>query len=296
MQRYVLMTAAHNEVGFIGQTIESVLSQTILPVAWVIVSDRSTDGTDDIVASYCREHSFLRFIRLNENVGRGTLAKANALAAAYKIILPYQYDFIGNLDADVTFSLTYYEDLMHCFHFQRSLGIAGGMIYERQDGDFRPRLSNSVTSVAHAAQLVCRDCYEQISGYIGLKYGGEDWYAEIRARRKGWQVQSFPELKVMHHRKTGGEHSMLKPRFQEGRMDFSVGSHPLFELFKCARRIPERPFLLGAIARLFGFFGCYCDKSPRLVSPEVVAFLQHEQIGRIRQLCVRSESYSEDSL
>jgi poly-beta-1,6-N-acetyl-D-glucosamine synthase len=292
MERYALMTAAHNEVGFIGQTIESVLAQTILPVIWVIVSDRSTDGTDEIVASYCREHSFLRLIRLDENVGRGTIAKVNALTAAYKEIQHYSHDFIGNLDADVTFGPTYFEDLIRCFRYQRSLGIAGGMICERQDGEFRPRLSNSVTSVAHAAQIVRRECYEQIGGYIALEFGGEDWYAEIRARRKGWEARSFPELQVMHHRFTGGSDSIFKPRFREGRMDFSVGSHPLFELIKCARRIPERPFLIGAMARLTGFFACYFDKSPRLVSPEIVDFLQEEQIGRIRRLLPRSDSYS----
>ncbi len=40
---YVLMTAAHDEERFIERTIASVLSQTLLPQVWVIVSDNSTD-------------------------------------------------------------------------------------------------------------------------------------------------------------------------------------------------------------------------------------------------------------
>jgi len=46
---YVLITAARNEEAYIEKTIKSVISQTILPKKWVIVSDGSTDRTDEIV-------------------------------------------------------------------------------------------------------------------------------------------------------------------------------------------------------------------------------------------------------
>ncbi|HTF67572.1 MAG TPA: glycosyltransferase, partial [Edaphobacter sp.] len=65
MQRYVLMTAAHNEGKLIGNTIEAVLAQTVLPALWVIVSDRSTDDTDNIVKAYAEKHNFIRLIHLD---------------------------------------------------------------------------------------------------------------------------------------------------------------------------------------------------------------------------------------
>ena len=46
---YVLVTPARNEADFIEETLKSVTSQSVLPLKWVIVSDGSTDGTDDIV-------------------------------------------------------------------------------------------------------------------------------------------------------------------------------------------------------------------------------------------------------
>ena len=46
---YVLVTPAHNEADLIEQTIRSVVAQTVPPKRWVIVSDGSSDGTDDIV-------------------------------------------------------------------------------------------------------------------------------------------------------------------------------------------------------------------------------------------------------
>jgi glycosyltransferase involved in cell wall biosynthesis len=42
---YVLVTPARNEERFIEATIDSMASQTVLPRAWVIVSDGSTDRT-----------------------------------------------------------------------------------------------------------------------------------------------------------------------------------------------------------------------------------------------------------
>ena len=46
---YVVITPARNEAQFIELTLKSVLAQTVLPLKWVIVSDGSTDGTDEIV-------------------------------------------------------------------------------------------------------------------------------------------------------------------------------------------------------------------------------------------------------
>ena len=49
---YVLITPAHNEATFIEKTLQSVVAQTILPKRWIIVSDGSTDATDELVRKY----------------------------------------------------------------------------------------------------------------------------------------------------------------------------------------------------------------------------------------------------
>ncbi len=49
---YVLVTPARNEAAFIENTIRSVIAQTVLPRSWIIVSDGSTDQTDEIVRRY----------------------------------------------------------------------------------------------------------------------------------------------------------------------------------------------------------------------------------------------------
>jgi poly-beta-1,6-N-acetyl-D-glucosamine synthase len=60
---YVLMTAAYNEARFLPATIAAVAAQTVRPAIWIIVSDSSTDETDDIVREAAGRHDFIRFLR-----------------------------------------------------------------------------------------------------------------------------------------------------------------------------------------------------------------------------------------
>ena len=61
---YVLITPARNEEASIEKTIQSVISQTVKPLKWVIVSDGSTDRTDDIAKQYAAEYDFIEYTRL----------------------------------------------------------------------------------------------------------------------------------------------------------------------------------------------------------------------------------------
>src|SRR5256885_513824 len=56
MLSYVLITPARNEAALIGGTIRSIINQSVRPFRWIIVSDGSTDGTDEIVRRYVTEH------------------------------------------------------------------------------------------------------------------------------------------------------------------------------------------------------------------------------------------------
>ena len=56
---YMLVTPARNEAAFIERTIQSVIAQTVRPLRWVIVSDGSTDGTDEIVARYAANRDWI---------------------------------------------------------------------------------------------------------------------------------------------------------------------------------------------------------------------------------------------
>ena len=274
---YVLMTAAYNEEANIAKTIESILAQTVLPKRWVIVSDGSLDRTDEIVQRYAEKCAFIRFLRVTRPPGRSFRSKVMALRTGSKVLEDVTFEFIGNVDSDVSIEASYFEDLIAKFARCPRLGLAGGFVLEENGVEFRSRSINRVYSVAHAAQLVRRQCYEAIGGYAVLEYGGEDWHAQVCARMKGWEIEAFPELKIFHHRHTGKGDNLLRHKFREGRMEYCFGSDPMFEVLKCLQRLTERPFFIGCVARLVGFSWSLATREIRPVSDEFIAFLRSEQ-------------------
>ena len=281
---YVLLTAAYNEEANIENTIRSVVGQTVLPRRWVIVSDNSTDRTDQIVQGYAEKYDFIQLLRVTKKPGHNFGAKVIALQKGNELLAGTEYEFIGNLDADITLEPGYFAELIRRFGANPALGISSGFVYEDDGGGFQSRWFNSVSNVPHAAQVVRRECYVAIGGYAVLKYGGEDWYAQTCAKMKGWQVESIPELKIFHHRATGaGSHSVANA-FRLGRMDYSFGSDPLFEVVKCIKKFKDKPYFVAALTRLLGFAWSALSGEKKAVPQEFEAFLRKEQRSRFSSL------------
>jgi biofilm PGA synthesis N-glycosyltransferase PgaC len=279
---YALVTAAYNEEQFLPLTIESVLSQTVLPRRWIIVSDASRDRTEEIVLSYVKQSPIISLLKIVKEHPRNFAAQVNAINLGFADLRYGEYEFIGNLDADVSFGPTYFANLLEHFKTNPRLGLAGGVIREKDGTVITALRGESIHSVPHALQLFRRQCYEDIGGYPPLRFGGPDTYAEVMARMKGWAVKGFPHLVAQHHRYTGSVGGQLRGRFRQGLMDFSLGSDPLFEALKCLRRLRERPIALGAVCRMAGFCWAYRAVREPLVSNYFVQFLRCEQRERMR--------------
>jgi biofilm PGA synthesis N-glycosyltransferase PgaC len=278
---YVLITAAYNEDRYIENVLRSVVSQVHPPKRWVIVSDGSTDRTDEMVLNYAKDYPFIELLPLREEHARNFAAQVNAIRSGYERLKDLDFEFVGNLDADVSFGPEYFQRLIQIMRNERDLGLSGGFIYEDGPQGFSSRHHNTTNSVAHAVQFFRRECYESIGGYIPLPYGGPDWCAEISVRMKGWRVQAIPELQVNHHRSTGGGTGVLRYAFQQGMMDHSLGSHPAIEVLRCVRRLRDRPYGLSALVRMSAFLYATVRRQKRPVSKEFVKFLRKSEMGRL---------------
>jgi biofilm PGA synthesis N-glycosyltransferase PgaC len=284
--RYVLITAARNEEAYIEKTIQSVISQTILPKKWVIISDGSTDRTDEIVKRYQANYDFIQLLRMELDTNRNYGRRVDVMLAGVERLNGIEYDFIGNLDADVSFEPNYYESIIVRFQANSNLGIAGGRIFDKHRNGFRRQFA-SVDSVAGAIQMFRWRCYEEIGGLTPSTIGGVDAIAEITARMKGWQVRSFSDLKIFHHRQTGigtGSHNIWHARLNGGIIQYSVGYHWLFVLARSLYKIFQRPYLLGSILTLCGFCWANLQKKERVVPDEVMQYLRREQLHKLLSL------------
>ncbi len=282
---YVLITAAYNEGEHIGNTIESVLKQTIKPVKWVIVSDGSTDNTDRIIINYTNRYHDIIFIRREKKSDEpGFVSKVMALKTGYAALYGIPYRFIGILDADVSFEPNYFKSIISLFDKNPKLGIAGGFIYELENGLLKSRFANSTESVAGAVQLFRKECYEAIGGHQPARFGGEDSICEILARMKGWQVKSYPNFIVHHHKTSHSKRGIFRDVVRQGRMDYTIGTSVLFEIAKCLRRTLAKPYLFIGLLRMCGFIGSYLMRDNRVVTNEVRDYAQREQLRRIKQV------------
>jgi glycosyltransferase involved in cell wall biosynthesis len=283
-KNYVLITPARNEEAYIEKTIQAVIFQTVLPKKWVIVSDGSIDRTDEIVNNYVAKHNFMELVKTSGYAKRNFGSKNKAINLGYTLLKDIEYEYIGNLDADVSFDSSYYENILSKFQSNKKIGIAGGVRYDLCNGKFE-KVIRSRNSVAGAFQLFRCECYETIGGYISLKYGGMDAVAEIMARMHGWKVESFPEIEVFHYRPTGtGTGNILNARFRNGVRDYLIGYHPLFQTLRVLRRTLKRRFLIGSFCWMCGYYWAALLRYKRPVSDDFIKYLRSEQITRLRSV------------
>jgi glycosyltransferase involved in cell wall biosynthesis len=280
--KFVLLTAAKNEGKYIGEALQSVLRQTVKPAAWFIMDDGSTDNTAQLVRDAAAQHPFIRLHSTGNTGGRSFGAKDKAINAAYEMARRLDFDCVGIQDADIApEQADYYEMILKRFAQRPELGIAGGYIYERAAGVWACRKGNSPDSVAGGVQMFRRACYEQIGGYTPMHFGGEDWLAQLDARMAGWEVLACPEHPIHHYRPTSSADGRWRGLFRLGMMDASFGSHPVFEVLKCARRVGEKPLLIGSFIRLSGYLWWRLSGRAPLLPPHKVEFLRREQKAKM---------------
>jgi len=278
---YVLVTAARNEEAFIEMTIKSVISQSILPLQWMIVSDGSTDRTEEIVQTYCEHIPWLRLLRMPHRSERNWAGKADAFNHGYRALQPLPYDVLGNLDADISFGNDHIEYLLARFSENPKLGVAGTRYVEN---DYTLPVYSS-RDVAGQCQLFRRQCIDQIGGYVPSKYGGIDNIAVMKARMKGWHTQTFPERTFFHHRAMStAQSNKWKARIKHGREDYLLGNHPLWESFRVAYQLTQKPYFFGSFLLLYGYTGAFLTRMERPISSDLVSFHRKEQLRRLKAI------------
>jgi len=286
---YVLVTAAYNEEKQIDQTILSVVRQTVLPLRWIIVSDGSTDRTDLIIQHYAAQYPFIVYKRLEKTRGgpnkyeNTSLAQARAMDLARASLTDLDYDFLGNLDADVTFGPDYYEKILSHLYEDPKLGIAGGGAYSvLKDGRLGAGGFIQPDFVGGPIQFFRRQCLEDIGGYA--TYGHSDSVAVFSARMKGWKVRCFPEIHAYHHGMPGNSIREKVPIcFRMGQMDYIMGALALFMVGRCAARMFYKPYVLAGLSMFAGYSWAAIKKKKSRLPQDLRRFLRADQKRKIKE-------------
>lgn len=280
---YVIVSPARNESRSIDSTIQSVVAQTVLPMKWVIVSDGSTDGTDEIVQSYVANYPWIELLRMPERKERHFAGKVYAFNAGLARVKDLRYEVVVSLDADITFEANYFEFLLGKLASDATLGLVGTPFRETTNESYDYRFV-SIEHVSGACQVFRRECFEGIGGYVPVKGGAIDNIAVISARMKGWKTRTFTEMSCLHHRPMGtAQQGAWKARFKFGGKDYAIGNHPLWELFRTLYQMTKKPFIIGGLALGTGYLWASISRAERPVSTELMQFHRREQMQRLKR-------------
>lgn len=281
---YVLITPARNEAKVIEGTIRAVAAQTVRPLKWAIVSDGSTDGTDEIVQRYAAEHPWIELVRTPERKERHFAGKVMAFNAGWARMEGLQYEVIASLDADITFEPDYFEFLLEKIALDPDLGVTGTPYRDTTSEVYDFRFM-TVDHVSGACQVFRRECFEEIGGYVAAKGGAIDTIATLTARMKGWKTRTFTEKISLHHRALGSAQSgPIRMRFNLGKRDYAVGNDPLWQVFRGIYQMARKPYIVRGCALIAGYMYAAARRMERPVSGELMAFRRKEQMGRLAGL------------
>jgi poly-beta-1,6-N-acetyl-D-glucosamine synthase len=300
--KYVLVTPTKDEEMTIGETLSSVVLQSVPPSEWIIVDDGSSDDTVELVAAMQVKYSWIKLIQLPPRIERcfGAVARATQLAVDHLSVV--DYCFIGLLDSDVRLPPDYFKELMVRFNENPRLGLGGGRVLDPgEDINFVP---DNLMDVPGAVQFFRRECFEALSAIYAIPEGGWDMLTCVESRLNGFETCLFPDLRVDHLKPRNIAHGgILRRRWQCGVRDYVLGYHPLFEVVKCLRRFRQSPFIFSGIAWWLGYISAALERRDRIVSGDLVEFLRREQTQRIKFSlcrCIRSHrrslSYSSDAI
>ena len=134
--KYYIVIPSYNEEALIPLTLQSLISQTVLPSKIVVVNDNSTDKTAEIVLEFAKENPFITLVnKTSENIHLPGSKVIQAFQKGFES-LDENYDLIVKLDADLIFPSNYFETIIKHFESDSTIGMAGGFCYIEKNGDW----------------------------------------------------------------------------------------------------------------------------------------------------------------
>jgi glycosyltransferase involved in cell wall biosynthesis len=277
-QRYLLISPCRDEAAFMRQTLDSVISQSVRPAAWVIVDDGSRDETPQILAEYAGRHDWIRIVtrrdRGHRAVGPGVV---DAFYAGYETVDPDDYDFLCKLDLDLLLPPRYFEILIGRMAANPLIATCSGKSYIREGGRLVFERHSDDTSLG-MTKFYRVSCFKGIGGFVHeVMWDGIDCHL---CRMKGWIACSWdePELRFVHLRPMGSsQESIYAGRRRHGFGQYFMGTGFFYMLASALSRLNQKPYVLGSAAMLWGWLSSALRGKPRFGDARFRKFLRRYQ-------------------
>lgn len=197
-----IITITYNSAKTLQRALESVQSQTYKDIEHVIVDGESTDGTKELIETYAKEHTNVRWISEPDEGIYNALNKGIKMATG---------DVIGFLHSDDTFyAANSIEQIATAFASHQTDVVYGDLQYCSKGKVVRQWKSNPFNSRSlkygwmppHPTVYVRREVYEQVGKYDEWFRISADFDMMLRIFTAGYVSHYIPEVLVSME--TGG--------------------------------------------------------------------------------------------
>jgi len=278
---YYIVIPAHNEEGFLADTLNSILRQSLQPKKVVVVNDNSTDGTEAIIDQFLGLSPIFR--KLNTLSSTEHLPGSKVINAFTKglHLLDDNYDFLVKLDADVILPDNYFEKIAYIFKGQPKVGIAGGFVYEKDaNGDWLLNHPMNKNHVRGAFKAYSKGCFKAIGKLRNAM--GWDTVDELLAAYHDYEIYTDDSLKVKHLRPTGGAYDQ-KAKLLQGKAMYTMRYGFWITVIASLKMVFKQRKPMAFIDNMYGYFEAQKENAAFLVTKEEGKFIRKLRWQNMKQ-------------
>ncbi|UQD56032.1 glycosyltransferase family 2 protein [Flavobacterium sp. K5-23] len=277
---YYIVIPAHNEEAFITLTLESLISQTLLPKKVVIVNDNSTDKTEEIVLAYAKEYPFITLVNKKSSAIHLPGSKVIQAFNTGLESLDDQYDIMMKADADLIFPTNYFETIINHFKSDSTIGMVGGFCYIEKKGEWVLENLTDKDHIRGALKAYRKATFKQIGGLKAQM--GWDTVDELLCKFYNWKVITDASLHVKHLKPTGANYNKTA-RYKQGEAFYTLGYGFFITAIASAKlaMMKKRPLLF--IDYIKGFWKAKTAKTPLLVTSEQAKFIRTYRLKKMKE-------------
>lgn len=277
---YNIVIPAHNEEDFIALTLQSIISQTLLPKKVVVVNDNSTDKTAEIVLAFAKNNPFITLV--NKTSEAIHLPGSKVIQAFHKgfATLNNDYDIIVKLDADLILPNNYFERISTIFEKDATVGMAGGFAYIEKNGDWILENLTDKDHIRGAFKAYRKEFFEQMGNLKPAM--GWDTVDELLAKFYGWKVITDSSLIIKHLKPTGANYNK-NARYKQGEAFYTLGYGFFITIIASAKlaMMKKKPLLF--LDYIQGFWKAKKANTPLLVNQEQAKFIRKYRLQKMKE-------------
>nr|WP_315183993.1 glycosyltransferase family 2 protein [uncultured Flavobacterium sp.] len=276
---YYIVIPAYNEEAFISLTLQSLMSQTVLPKKVVVVNDNSTDKTAEIVLAFAKENPFITLV--NKTSSAIHLPGSKVIQAFHKGFetLDNEYDIIVKLDGDLILPTNYFETILNIFKSDSKIGMAGGFAYVEKNGEWILENLTDKDHIRGAFKAYRKECFLQIGNLKPAM--GWDTVDELLSKFYGWKVVTDASLIIKHLKPTGANYNKAA-RYKQGESFYTLGYGFFITCISSAKlaMMKKKPLLF--LDYIQGFWKAKAAKTPLLVTKEQAQFIRKYRLQKMK--------------